>query len=162
MGREGLTSSYSVQRSIFNIVFSRGSLLAFPLTTSVTGSVPFGPVQSRFEITGFAARRHSEWRRLRTSNPGLGCRLGTVARVEFEEAPIISFLSSNTKHPQLTAVAQRPMFKSARKMDTSGIEPDPSRKFSAKVLSERDNQLHHVPLKHILHWGLGRKRRETP
>ena len=31
-------------------------------------------------------------------------------------------------------------------MDTSGIEPDPSRKFAPKVLSERDNQLHHVPL----------------
>ena len=30
-------------------------------------------------------------------------------------------------------------------MDTSGIEPDPSRKFS-EMLSERDNQLHHVPL----------------
>jgi len=32
-------------------------------------------------------------------------------------------------------------------MDTSGIEPDPSRKFPKEVLSERDNQLHHVPLK---------------
>ena len=31
-------------------------------------------------------------------------------------------------------------------MDTSGIEPDPSRKFSLGMLSERDNQLHHVPL----------------
>ena len=31
-------------------------------------------------------------------------------------------------------------------MDTSGIEPDPSRKFSSEMLSERDNQLHHVPL----------------
>ena len=31
-------------------------------------------------------------------------------------------------------------------MDTSGIEPDPSRKFSERMLSERDNQLHHVPL----------------
>ena len=31
-------------------------------------------------------------------------------------------------------------------MDTSGIEPDPSRKPPTKVLSERDNQLHHVPL----------------
>ena len=30
-------------------------------------------------------------------------------------------------------------------MDTSGIEPDPSRKFSEEMLSERDNQLHHVP-----------------
>ena len=30
-------------------------------------------------------------------------------------------------------------------MDTSGIEPDPSRKFLEEVLSERDNQLHHVP-----------------
>ena len=30
-------------------------------------------------------------------------------------------------------------------MDTSGIEPDPSRML--QVLSERDNQLHHVPLK---------------
>lgn len=28
------------------------------------------------------------------------------------------------------------------KMDMSGIEPDPSR-----MLSERDNQLHHMPLK---------------
>jgi len=32
-----------------------------------------------------------------------------------------------------------------RKLDTSGIEPDPSRKPSKYVLSERDNQLHHVP-----------------
>ena len=31
-------------------------------------------------------------------------------------------------------------------MDTSGIEPDPSRKFPEAMLSERDNQLHHVPL----------------
>ena len=31
------------------------------------------------------------------------------------------------------------------KMDTSGIEPDPSRKLPKDVLSERDNQLHHVP-----------------
>ena len=30
-------------------------------------------------------------------------------------------------------------------MDTSGIEPDPSRKFLEGMLSERDNQLHHVP-----------------
>jgi hypothetical protein len=30
-------------------------------------------------------------------------------------------------------------------MDTSGIEPDPSRKLLMDVLSERDNQLHHVP-----------------
>jgi len=34
-----------------------------------------------------------------------------------------------------------------KRMDTSGIEPDPSRKFPEEVLSERDNQLHHVPLK---------------
>ena len=34
-----------------------------------------------------------------------------------------------------------------KKMDTSGIEPDPSRtQQSRNVLSERDNQLHHVPL----------------
>ena len=39
-------------------------------------------------------------------------------------------------------------FQKGRKMDTSGIEPDPSRKLPVKVLSERDNQLHHVPLKH--------------
>ena len=32
------------------------------------------------------------------------------------------------------------------KMDTSGIEPDPSRTFPEEMLSERDNQLHHVPL----------------
>lgn len=30
------------------------------------------------------------------------------------------------------------------RLDTSGIEPDPSRK--PVMLSERDNQLHHVPL----------------
>ena len=36
------------------------------------------------------------------------------------------------------------------KMDTSGIEPDPSRKFSLGMLSERDNQLHHVPLECVL------------
>ena len=35
------------------------------------------------------------------------------------------------------------------KVDTSGIEPDPSRK-STTVLSERDNQLHHVPLEQWL------------
>jgi len=35
------------------------------------------------------------------------------------------------------------------KMDTSGIEPDPSRKPSEDVLSERDNQLHHVPLERV-------------
>jgi len=36
-------------------------------------------------------------------------------------------------------------------VDTSGIEPDPSRKYSLKVLSERDNQLHHVPSEVISH-----------
>ena len=36
-------------------------------------------------------------------------------------------------------------FQVKNKMDTSGIEPDPSRKFPEGMLSERDNQLHHVP-----------------
>ena len=37
-------------------------------------------------------------------------------------------------------------------MDTSGIEPDPSRK--CKVRSERDNQLHHVPFQEeTVGWG---------
>ena len=43
-----------------------------------------------------------------------------------------------------TALAQ--VYISRGKMDTSGIEPDPSRKPQTRVLSERDNQLHHVPL----------------
>ena len=34
-------------------------------------------------------------------------------------------------------------------MDTSGIEPDPSRT-QALVLSERDNQLHHVPIQTLV------------
>ncbi len=31
-------------------------------------------------------------------------------------------------------------------MDMSGIEPDPSRKQMLNMLSERDNQLHHMPI----------------
>ena len=37
------------------------------------------------------------------------------------------------------------MFYRINKMDTLGIEPNTSRKFFCYMLSERDNQLHHVP-----------------
>jgi hypothetical protein len=45
-------------------------------------------------------------------------------------------------------------------MDTSGIEPDPSRKSSREVLSERDNQLHHVPSKGAVRWNSGGGKRD--
>lgn len=71
----------SVQRpTSAGINYLGGLLLAFPLTTRITGSVPFGPVQSCFEIIDLGAGNHGEWRRVRTSDLGLGCRLGTVAR----------------------------------------------------------------------------------
>jgi len=38
-------------------------LLAFPLTTRITGPVPFGPVQSLFEVVVLAAGRHRGWLR---------------------------------------------------------------------------------------------------
>lgn len=38
-------------------------MLAFPLPTCITGPVPLGPVQSRFEIVVLAAGRHREGRR---------------------------------------------------------------------------------------------------
>ncbi len=45
-----------------------------------------------------------------------------------------------------------PLFVSRKKhksiVDTSGIEPDPSR--TSIMLSERDNQLHHVPMHVVL------------
>ena len=36
-----------------------------------------------------------------------------------------------------------------KRMDTLGIEPNTSRKHL--MLSERDNQLHHVPCKSVIH-----------
>lgn len=52
---------------------------------------------------------------------------------------------------QFTAPADRMFLRVAaylksKNMDMSGIEPDPSRKL-VSMLSERDNQLHHMPVK---------------
>jgi hypothetical protein len=44
-----------------------------------------------------------------------------------------------------SAIGGEGRWEGMKKMDTSGIEPDPSRKCFKQVLSERDNQLHHVP-----------------